>query len=125
MGVILAPADDDVTSPDVSWSCTWFGHFRRALAAAEGFDLDSMAGFGGDAPWNTVETTLAPLLNHPDDSGDLTAAECAQVIPRLTEIISSWRDEPSEHWQAYAERGHDLIEVLQVCVRQGVSLMFC
>ncbi|WP_220506377.1 hypothetical protein [Microbispora sp. H10830] len=124
MGVILTPDNDDVTC-NVSWSCTWFGYFRRELATAEGFDLDSMAGFGGDRSWDTVETSLAPLLNHPDDSGDLTAAECAQVLPRLSEIISSWRTRPSEHWQAYAERGQDLIEVLQVCIRQGVSLMFC
>ncbi|MFF4771756.1 hypothetical protein [Microtetraspora fusca] len=123
MGVILAPDNGDATSPDVSWSWTWFGHFRRALAVAEGIDLDSMVGFGGDRSWDTVETSLSPLLSHPGDEWELTAAECAQLLPRLSEVISRWHAAPSEDLQAYAERGQDLIEVVRVCIHQDVPLM--
>ncbi|GGZ40318.1 hypothetical protein GCM10010344_01020 [Streptomyces bluensis] len=81
MGLVLFPADGDITSPDVSWSYTGFGVFRRWLAQAEGFDLSEMCGFGGQRPWNGVSTMLAPLLNHPDDDGpDLTPAQCALCL---------------------------------------------
>ncbi|MER7569312.1 hypothetical protein ABTZ93_41460 [Streptomyces sp. NPDC097941] len=87
MGLALFPGDDDTGSPDVSWSYTGFGVFRQWLAQAEGFALDEMHGFGGQRPWNDVSTTLAPLLDHPDDDGpDLTPIQCATILPRLQEI---------------------------------------
>jgi hypothetical protein len=42
------PGDDNVTSPDVSWSCAGFGMVRKWLAQAEGFALAEMDGFRGD-----------------------------------------------------------------------------
>ncbi len=33
---MLFPGDDDVASPDVSWSYTGFSMFRKWLAQAEG-----------------------------------------------------------------------------------------
>ncbi|WP_309505377.1 hypothetical protein [Streptomyces phytophilus] len=48
----------------------------------EGFALAGMDGFGGDRPWNSVTTTLAPLLHHPDDADpDLAPADC-DAMPR-------------------------------------------
>ncbi|GGM06594.1 hypothetical protein GCM10010129_58050 [Streptomyces fumigatiscleroticus] len=40
MGLMIAPGDDDVTSPDVSWSYTGFHMFRDWLARTEGFTLN-------------------------------------------------------------------------------------
>ncbi|GAB7036059.1 hypothetical protein AB0G35_24255 [Streptomyces sp. NPDC021749] len=94
MGLVLFPGDDDTSSPDVSWSYTGFGVFRRWLAQAEGFALDEMHGFGGRRPWSDVSTTLAPLLNHPDDDGpDLSPIQCAAILPRLKEIATSVKRE--------------------------------
>ncbi|WP_393073633.1 hypothetical protein [Streptomyces sp. LN704] len=82
MGLVLFPGDDDTSSPDVSWSYTGFGVFRRWLAQAEGFALDEMHGFGGQRPWNDVSTTLAPLLNRPDDDGpDLSPIQAPRSCP--------------------------------------------
>ncbi|MEU9115448.1 hypothetical protein AB0D04_27605 [Streptomyces sp. NPDC048483] len=80
MGLVLFPGDGDTNSPDVSWSYTGFSVFRRWLAQAEEFALDDMHGFGGQRPWNDASTTLAPLLNHPDDDGpDLTPIQCLMI----------------------------------------------
>lgn len=93
VGLVLFRGDDDTSSTDVAWSYTGFGVFRRWPAQVEGFALDEMHGFGGQHPWNDVSTTLAPLLNHPDDGGpDLSPIQCAAILPRLQEIA----DQPQE-----------------------------
>jgi len=86
-----------VTSPDVSWSYTDFNTFREWLAHAEGFTLGEMYGFGGDRPWSSVSTTLAPLLDHPDDDApDLTPAQCAAMLPRLEAMIEQRQRDASD-----------------------------
>ncbi|MGW3135006.1 hypothetical protein [Streptomyces sp. NPDC001139] len=67
---MLFPGNDDVASPDVSWSYTGFSMFRKWLAQAEGFTLTEMNGFGGERQWrsvstrwrhcSTIQTTAAP-----------------------------------------------------------------
>ncbi|MFJ4426303.1 hypothetical protein [Streptomyces bobili] len=126
MGLVLFPGDDDTNSPDVSWSYTGFGVFRRWLAQAEGFELDEMDGFGGQRPWSDVSTTLAPLLNHPDDDGpDLTPNQCATILPRLQEIA----DQPQEAsieplLQRHLDDARQFVVVLQLCVERDVDLLF-
>jgi hypothetical protein len=126
MGLVLFPGDDDTSSPDVSWSYTGFGAFRRWLAQAEGFVLDEMHGFDGRRPWNDVSTTLAPLLNHPDDDGpDLTPMQCAAILPRLQEIA----DQPQERstdplLQRHIDDARQLEVVLQLCIEKNVDLLF-
>ncbi|MEU5540342.1 hypothetical protein [Streptomyces sp. NPDC020362] len=126
MGLVLFPGDDDTSSPDVSWSYTGFGVFRQWLAQAEGFVLDEMHGFGGQRPWNDVSTTLAPLLNHPDDGGpDLSPIQCAAILPRLQEIS----DQPQEGsidplLQRHIDGARQLVVVLQLCVEKDVDLLF-
>jgi hypothetical protein len=125
MGLMLFPGDDDVASPDVSWSYTGFSMFRKWLAQVEGFALAEMDGFGGDRQWSSVSTALAPLLNHPDDEGHLTPAQCAAMLPRLEEILG--RREPDGSDPLLRRRIEDvseLVTVLRVCVDKDVELVF-
>ncbi|MGQ4362212.1 hypothetical protein [Streptomyces sp. SAS_272] len=126
MGLMLFPGDDDVASPDVSWSYTGFGMFREWLAQAEGFVLAEMDGFGGDRPWSSISTTLEPLLNHPDDAGpDLTTAHCAAMLPRL-EAICDHRlpDDSDPVLRRRIEDVSQLVTVLRCCVDKNVELIF-
>ncbi|MEV6131214.1 hypothetical protein AB0M05_31160 [Streptomyces violaceusniger] len=119
MGLILFLGDGNVTSPDVSWSYTGFNKLREWLAEAEGFDLAEMHGFGGDRPWSSVFTTLAPLLDHPDDDApDLTPAQCAAMLPRL-EAISS-----DPVLQRHLDDTLQLVAVMRFCLNKDVELIF-
>ncbi|MER6221121.1 hypothetical protein ABT189_11125 [Streptomyces sp900105755] len=126
MGLVLFPGDHDTSSPDVSWSYTGFGAFRRWLAQAEGFALDEMHGFGGQRPWNDVSTTLAPLLNHPDDDGpDLTPIRCAAILPRLQEIADQPQGGTTDPLlQRHIDDARQLVVVLQLCIEKDVDLLF-
>ncbi|MGV9348784.1 hypothetical protein ACWDSD_29005 [Streptomyces spiralis] len=85
-----------------------------------------MDGFGGDRQWCSVSTTLAPLLNHPDDDGpDLAPAQCAAMLPRLTAILG--RRQPDDSDPVLRRRIEDvsqLITVLRFCVDKDVELIF-
>ncbi|MFD9542451.1 hypothetical protein [Streptomyces sp. NPDC060022] len=126
MGLVLFPGDDDVTSPDISWSYTGFNMFREWLAQAEGFALPEMHGFDGDRPWSSVSTTLAPLLNHPDDAGpDLTPAQCAVMLPRLEAIIDERQHDGSD--TVLGRRIDDtrqLVTVMTFCLDKDVGIIF-
>ncbi|MFJ2627640.1 hypothetical protein ACIO6T_30640 [Streptomyces sp. NPDC087532] len=123
MGLMLFPGDDDVTSPDVSWSYTGFSMLRTWLAQVEGFVLPDMVGFGGDRQWSSVSTTLAPLLHHPDDEGDLTPAQCAAIQPRLEAILGQPQPDDPVH-RRRLEDISELVSVLRVCVDKDVQLIF-
>ncbi|TMS00140.1 hypothetical protein [Nonomuraea basaltis] len=120
MGVSMYPGR-------ASWSYSGFGSFRDRLAQAEGFDLREMAGFAPfDAPedwtgkpWDTVHTTLEPLLNHSDCDGYLDAYECEQVIPRLRQIIATWPESDYDR-----QHGEALIKGMEHCVEHGCSMRF-
>ncbi|WP_203632997.1 hypothetical protein [Streptomyces sp. SID10815] len=122
---MLFPGDGDVTSPDVSWSYTGFHLFREWLADAEGFALAEMHGFGGDRAWRGVPTTLTPLLDHPDDEGSLTAAQCAAMLPRLEAIIEQFHHEDSDPaLQRRVDDTRQLVTVMKHCLDKGVELVF-
>ncbi|MFF8905825.1 hypothetical protein [Streptomyces olivaceoviridis] len=126
MGLMLFPGDDDVTSPDVSWSYTGFGMFRAWLAQTEGFVLAEMDGFGGDRQWSSVSTTLEPLLNRRDDDGpDLAPAQCAAMLARLEAILDHRL--PGDSDPVLRRRIEDvsqLVTVLRSCVDKNVELIF-
>ncbi|MFH8485280.1 hypothetical protein [Streptomyces longisporoflavus] len=126
MGLMLFPGDDDVTSPDVSWSYTGFSLFRQWLARVEGFALAEMDGCGGDRSWSSVSTTLAPLLDHPDDDGpDLTPAQCAAVLPRLEAILGQGKLNGSDPvLQRRMDDLSQLVTVIRVCLAKEVELIF-
>ncbi|MFK0294880.1 hypothetical protein ACIQU6_31010 [Streptomyces sp. NPDC090442] len=126
MGLMLCPADDEVTSPDISWSHHGFKLFREWLAQSEGFALREMVGFGGNRPWSSVSTTLAPLLDHPDHEGDLAPARCAAMLPRLEAIIN---ERPHAAGDPILQRRIDdtrqLVAAMKYCVDKDVTLDFC
>jgi hypothetical protein len=126
MGLMLFPGDDDAASPDVSWSYTGFSTFRKWLAQTEGFTFAEMDGFGGDRQWSSLSTTLVPLLNHPEDDGpDLTPAQCAAMLPRLTAILD--QRQPDDGDPVHRRRIEDvsqLVTVLRICVDKDVELIF-
>lgn len=123
MGLTLAPGDDDVTSPDVSWSYAGYNMFREWLAEAEGFSLAEMNGCGGDRLWSSVSTTLTPLLDHPGDEGSLAPAQCAAML----EAIPDQRQ--NEVGNPVLERRIDdvrqLLTVIEYCLEKEVELIFC
>ncbi|TWD11710.1 hypothetical protein FB570_12417 [Streptomyces sp. T12] len=125
MGLMLFPGDGDVTSPDVSWSYTGFHMFRQWLADTEGFTLAEMRGFGGEREWSSVSTTLTPLLDHPDDDGSLTAAQCAAMLPRLEAIIDQLRPEDGDLvLQRRVDDARQLVTVMKYCLGKSVDLLF-
>ncbi|MFF8691989.1 hypothetical protein ACF08W_07260 [Streptomyces sp. NPDC015144] len=125
MGLMLFPDDYDVASPDVSWSYTGFGMFRKWLAQTEGLVLAEMNGFGGDRQWSSVSTTLEPLLNHPDDDGpDFTPAQCASLLPRLEEIRDHRLPDDDLVLRRCIEDVSQLVTVLRFCVDKNVGLIF-
>ncbi|MBT2408690.1 MULTISPECIES: hypothetical protein [unclassified Streptomyces] len=125
MGLCLFPGDGDLTSPDISWSYSGFNAFRQRLAQAEGFTLPDMWGFGGDREWSEISSTLKPLLDHPDDAGDLSAADCARILPRLAEIITEWETaESNPALTRHIEDARQLVAVLKICVDSNVELLF-
>ena len=118
-------AADEADGPDASWSYTRFGDFRRRLAAAEGFALGDMCGFGGERAWSAVRTSLEPLLDHPDDHGELSAVDCAAVLPRLVEILDEWAAGcPDPALAQQLGTGRDLVTVMLQCVERDVALVF-
>lgn len=115
----------DFSHSDAHWAYSGFNRFRRALAQHEGFDLDRMLGFtrAADAvSWDTVTSPLKPLLNHSDCDGEMTPAECAQVAPRLREVVRAVWPDPREYDHAH---GLLLAEAMERCAANGEPLVFC
>lgn len=110
--------DESCNAP--SWSYGGFGEFRRRLAAEIGINLHEMKGFlGGWRPWK-MRDPIVPLLNHSDCDGVLTPAECAQVAPRLRELVAEWEDDNYDRDMALK-----LADAMDACVADGVDLEFC
>jgi len=109
---------------DAHWSYGGFNLFRTALAAREGIELDRMHGFTRDddaISWDTVHTALKPFLNHSDCDGEMTPEECAQVAPRLRDLVRSiWRPGDYDY-----EHGMCLVEGMERAAANGEPLIFC
>jgi hypothetical protein len=98
---------------DAQWAYTGFHRFRERLAREEGLDLNAMQGFGGDIPWDETTTPLRPFLDHSDCEDDISPEECAQVAPRLEEILLRWQ----------AKGGDPLVSSLAYDVQNGFALV--
>jgi len=118
VGFHCGPEDDDHC--DAQWAYSGFGEFRRKVAAEAGINLDEMAGFESNEhlrevretlndredrvpldmemvknlpkgkSWEGIDDPIVPFLHHSDCEGILTPEECAQVAPRLKELIANW-----------------------------------
>ena len=109
------------------WTYSGFGRFRNLLAAEEGFDLGIMEGFGSDeqTPWTGITSPLVPLLNHSDCDGELSAAECAQILPRLTEVHAKWSAPGADQEKALRAEGLGrLIALVRHCAETGAVADF-
>ena len=73
-------------------SYSGFGLFRDVLAVEEDIVLDEMYGFGGTRQWASVETPLEPLLNHSDCDGEIYDWQAEQMLGRMKEIYSLWKN---------------------------------
>lgn len=125
----------DISHGAASWGYIGFHEFRKALARHEGLNLDLMRGFGrADSPpgwrgwaWDSVTTPLKPLLNHSDCDGVLTPEECAQVAPRLREVIEAvWPQEAEPHFfhTRCRQRGLSLADAMDRAAEAGEDLEF-
>lgn len=120
MGVSFQRTEPDGTAVrGPQWDYLSFGMFRARLAAAEGIALDRMVGYHGDREWSTAATDLEPLLNHADDRGVLTAAQCRRVSPRLRQLVLTMVDEYDRN------AGMALADLMDDCAVRGADLEFC
>jgi hypothetical protein len=106
------------------WSYGAFNTWRAQIAHHEGFTFSEMEGCGGVRPWSEVDSVLLPLLDHPDDDGELTAAECAQMHTYLREVVDKlW---PSWQYDGLGERqrGLELADAMKEAAEGGWSLEF-
>lgn len=106
------------------WSYSGFNLWRDQIARYENIPYSEMGGFGGTRSWDTVSSALEPLLNHADDSGELTSGECAQMHAYLREVVEElW---PSWQYDGLGERqrGLELADAMQEAAEGGWSLEF-
>lgn len=103
------------------WSYGGFSSFRERLAAGIGIDLVRMRGYGAaDAlSWDKIADPIAPLLNHSDCEGDLSAEQCRIVSPRLRELVQDWPDDYDK------QNALLLADMMDACVLAGAKLKFC
>ncbi len=124
----------DFSHTEAHWSYGGFGRFREALAEHEGFKLNEMHGFcapwRGDGPeahpnrsWDEIASPLKPLLNHSDCDGDLSPEECAQIAPRLREVVDAIWPEGGDGYDR--EHGLLLAEGLELAASEGERFEFC
>lgn len=113
----------DLAAPSPQWSYGGFKLFRERLAESEGFDLSQMAGFGGTRDWDEITTDLKPLLCHSDCDGEMTAAECAQVAPRLYGVLASW-DQRGIDLMHDLRSGAELVKAMEMCAAGNLTLVF-
>jgi hypothetical protein len=108
---------------DGSWSYTGFNDFRERLAKQIGIKLREMDGFcDSGKPWDEVTDDIAPLLNHSDCDGKLSASECERIAKRLRELVKNWDDGDYDKQNAVA-----LADAMETCGKDGEGgyIQFC
>ncbi|RLV01620.1 hypothetical protein CTZ27_12410 [Streptomyces griseocarneus] len=71
------------------------------------------------------DDALAPILDLPDDGGQLPPSACAQMLPRLEELVEQWQrtaPDPDPLLPRHTEIATELIAVLRVCVTKDAEL---
>lgn len=121
------------------WSYSSFNEFRQRVCQSVGINLYEIRGFFTKAerkegfetqnwpekrPWEEIDDPIVPLMNHSDCDGVMTPEECAQVAPRLREIVESWPGvDLLERYDK--ENGLKLVCGMEECAEKDVSLQFC
>lgn len=88
------------------WSYSGFHEFRKRLAKAIGIDLDNMDGFGGKLGWDTCNSPLRDILDHPDCEGSLVANP--ELGKALREAVAQWSDDED------TDEGYDKKQALEL-----------
>ena len=113
------------------WSYSGFSHFRKRLAMACGFSLDSMEGFteGGrpwKEPWIGTAGDLVYLLNHSDCDGTIGPVECGLIAKKLREVLHSKEFALWGYPGDYdLQQGLMFAEDMENCCAKGITLQFC
>jgi len=112
-----------------NWSYSGFNNFRERLAREIGINLSEMTGFSdrkypdpkrGYIPWHNVTDAIRPFLNHSDCGDELSPEECAQVAPRLRELVAHWGFENYDRINALI-----LAADMEKCAARNEALVFC
>ena len=109
----------DFHGSEAHWSYGGFDRFRTKLAAAIGMDFDEFCE-GKPVSEANVKDPVFPLLNHSDCDGDMLPEICAQVAPRLRELVAPWPDGNYDKKKALL-----LAEGMDECAKRGERLLFC
>lgn len=113
---------------EARWSYSGFNRFRSRLVAQLGCDWNKMTGspFGSVKPdkeanekFLALEDPITPLIMHSDCEGELAPIECAQVAPRLLELMSKWDADDFDRRQ-----GELLAQGMMRCAEDNKSLKF-
>lgn len=108
----------DFSHGAANWSYGGFSRFREKLGKEIGIELRITDYFDGTF-WETVTDPITPLLNHSDCDGELTPSECAEVAPRLRELIAKWKDDDYDKIQAL-----ELADSMEECAKNNENLIF-
>ncbi len=76
-----------------------FHAFRKQLATHLGFNLEEMAGFGGEKPFSGDHVNI--LLSHSDCDGDISPEDCGKLAARLREILETIPKD-DDPWSLYS-----------------------
>ena len=141
----------DFNNSKAHWSYSGFNRFREKLASEIGVFLPFMEGFWNPGEnsmsiidvtkrlvgektikenffwlpqkpfkWDNIDDPIVDLLYHSDCDGELTYEECEKIAPRLRELVKNWDDDDYDKKQALL-----LVEGMENCVKEKVSLEFC
>lgn len=76
-------------------SYTGFNDFREIWAQHLGFNLGEMVGFGGEKEWTTEP--LQCFFNHSDCDGELSVAECREILAQAEKDAPALTDPQSQY----------------------------
>jgi hypothetical protein len=122
------PTDTTVPKADFGWGP--LAAFHYFLAAEEGIDLSQMHTFGGDRPWDSVETPMRLLFDLDYVNGHHPMSDYPAVAARLWEVHRRWSagtfagDSPRFNgWREHLTvRLKQLAQVVDGCIRTGARI---
>lgn len=94
----------DFSHCDLRMSYGSFSVLRGKLAHEAGIDLRTMAGYGGDRSWDSVDDALVPLLASYDEygGGEISKEHCLSVKRRVEELAMHWSSKSEQNAREWA-----------------------